>query len=57
MADILQERSVLFRHFFEQDNSEVVSWARSQYSEIQEAIRKEREWEESCDKSHNESFE
>jgi hypothetical protein len=56
-ADILQERSVLFRSLFQHDNAEIRAWARSQYSRLQEEITRTREWEERLNRKQNESFE
>ena len=57
LADILQSRSVLLHDLYEHDNSEIRAWARRQYSDVQEAIRKEREWEDQHNRELNERFE
>ena len=57
LADILEKRSVLFQNLYQYDNAEVRAWARGQYSALQEAIRRERQWEEQNDRKRNESFE
>jgi hypothetical protein len=56
-ADVLQKRSVLFQSLYQHANVEISAWARSQYSVLQEAIKKERQWEEHNDRERNESFE
>lgn len=57
LADLLLQRVVLFQELYEHDNAEIRAWARSQYSDLQESIRKEREWEEQRRRERNESFE
>ncbi len=57
LADTLQSRSDLFQELYEHDNAEIRAWARSQYSDLQEAIRKQREWENPHDRERNERFE
>jgi hypothetical protein len=56
-ADILQKRAVLYQNLYEHDNEEVVAWARSRYTKLQEEIRNEREREDQQDRGRNESFE
>ena len=56
-ADMLEERAVLYLDLYGHDNEEVVAWSKSQYKELQEVIRKEREWENQLDRERNESFE
>jgi hypothetical protein len=57
LADILQKRSVLFQSLYQHDNTEIIAWAREQYSALQETIERRREWEESHNSERNESFE
>ncbi len=56
-ADILQKRAVLYQNLYEHDNEEVVAWARSRYTKLQEDIRNEREREDQQDRGRNERFE
>ncbi len=56
-ADILERRAVLYQDLYEHDNEDVVAWAKSQYTELQEGIRKEREWENQLNRERNASFE
>ncbi|OQW97495.1 MAG: hypothetical protein BWK74_06225 [Desulfobacteraceae bacterium A6] len=56
-ADVLQKRSVLFQSLYRHDNAEIRAWTRDQYSALQEAIKRERKWEESHNRERNESFE
>ncbi len=56
-ADILQKRSALFQMLYEHENEQIRAWAKAQYSSLQEAIKEEREWEESRNRGRNESFE
>lgn len=57
LAEILEKRSVLFQNLYQHDNAEIRAWAKSQYSALQEAIKRERQWEEHNDRKRNESFE
>jgi len=57
LADILQERSVLFQSLYQHHNAEIRAWARNRYSALQERIKKEREWDERHNRERNESFE
>ena len=57
LADILQRRIVLYQSLYEHDNEEVVAWAKSRHTKLQEEIRKEREREDQQDSGRNESFE
>ena len=57
LADILLERVVLFEELYDHDNAEIRGWARVQYSDFQESIRKQREWENQRGRERNESFE
>ena len=57
LADILERRAVLYEVLYRHDNEEIASWATNQYRELQEVIRKEREWETQHDRARNESFE
>ena len=56
-ADILQKRSVPFQSLYHHDNAEISSWARSQYSKLQEEIKVIREREDRQHRERNESFE
>jgi hypothetical protein len=57
LADILQKRSVLFQSLYQHDNAEISAWARSQYSKLQEEIKRAQEFEERLNRERNESFE
>ena len=57
LADILDERSVLFESLFHHDNEEVRAWARTQHTIIHEDITREREWESREDRQRNQTFE
>jgi len=57
LADALQRRSNLLESLFDHDNAEIGAWARSQFLTLQEAIKVEREWDESRNREKNESFE
>lgn len=57
LADALQRRAVLLEKLFAHENTEIGAWARSQYRTLQEAIKGERECEESRNRDRNESFE
>ena len=57
LADILERRAVLYQDLYKHDNEEVVAWAKGQYTELQEGIRKEREWESQRNREQNASFE
>ena len=57
LADILEKRSVLFQNLYQHDNAEIRDWAKSQYSALQEVIKRERQWEEHNVREQNESFE
>jgi hypothetical protein len=57
LSDILQKRSVLFQSLYQHDNAEIRAWARSQYSALQEKIKREREREESFNRERYERFE
>lgn len=57
LADILERRAVLYEVLYSHNNEEIAAWATSQYRELQEVIRKEREWETQHDRARNESFE
>ena len=56
-TDILEKRAVLYLDLYGHDNEEVVAWSKSQYRELQEIIRMERERENQLDRERNESFE
>jgi hypothetical protein len=56
-ADVLLSRTVLFQELYDHDNAEIRAWARSQYSGLQEAIKREREWEDQQNRGRNERFE
>jgi hypothetical protein len=56
-ADILLTRTVLFQELYEHDNAKIRAWAKAQYSDLQESIRTQREWEEQRDRERNERFE
>jgi len=56
-ADILQRRAVLYQNLYEHDNEEVVAWAKSRHTKLQEEIRNEREREDQQDRGRDESFE
>lgn len=55
-ADILQKRSVLFQSLYRHEKQEIRTWAREQYSALQEQIKIEREQEEreAEERRHNE---
>jgi hypothetical protein len=58
LADILRKRSVLFQSLYPHHNAEIRAWARGQYLALQEAIKRECEWEEQRhNRERNESFE
>ena len=57
LADILERRAVLYENLYRHDNEEIAAWAKSQYIELQEEIRKERDWENQLDRERKESFE
>jgi hypothetical protein len=57
LADIFQKRAVLFLSLYQHDNVEIRTWARKQYSDLQETIKRERDWEERRNRERNESFE
>lgn len=57
LADILERRAVLYQDLYKHDNEEVAAWAKGQYTELQEVIRKERERESQRDREQNASFE
>jgi hypothetical protein len=56
-ADILLNRAVLFQELYEHENAKIRAWAKAQYSDLQESIRKEREREERRNRERNERFE
>lgn len=56
-ADVLLSRTVLFQELYDHDNAEIRAWARSQYSGLQEAIKREREREDQQNRGWNERFE
>ncbi len=59
-ADILEKRSILFQSLYQHDNAEVRAWAKSQFLDLQEKIKRDREWEEHYkqrQKENDESFE
>lgn len=56
-ADILERRAVLYLDLYGHDNDEVAAWAKYQYGELQEVIRKERELENEQSRERNDSFE
>jgi hypothetical protein len=57
LADILLSRTVLFQDLYEHDNAKIRAWAKAQYSDLQESIRKQREWEEQHRRERDERFE
>lgn len=57
LADILEKRSVLYKEFFNHKNSEVSSWATSQYSILREKIIFRREYESQKNREKYEAFE
>ena len=57
LADILLSRAVLFQELYQYDNAKIRAWAKGQYSDLQESIRKQREWEEQRDRELDERFE
>ncbi len=57
LADILQQRLILFHDLYQHHNAEVRAWAKRQHSALQESIKRERESEESRNPDRNESFE
>ena len=57
LADILERRAVLYEVLNSHNNEEIAAWARNQYRELQEVIRKEREWENQLNRERNEGFE
>jgi hypothetical protein len=56
-ADIMQKRSVLFQSLYDHENPKISEWAKKQYTSLQEAVEKEREWEARNYSDRNESFE
>lgn len=56
-AEILQKRSVLFQALYQHDNAAIRDWARKQYQDLQEIIKREQEAERSRNRKINESFE
>ena len=56
-ADILLSRAELFQELYKYDNAKIRAWAKAQYSDLQELIRKEREWEEQSHHKRDERFE
>lgn len=57
LADILQERVVLFESLFFHENSQISAWARKCHDHLKESIRNQRETEEKRNRERNESFE
>ena len=57
LADIFQKRAVLFLSLYQHDNVEIRAWARKQYSDLQETIKREREWEDRRNRERNQGFE
>jgi hypothetical protein len=57
LADILQTRAVLFQELCEHENAKIRAWAKARYSDLQESIRKQREWEEQRGRERDERFE
>ena len=57
LAVIFERLAVLYQDLYKHDNEEVAAWAKGQYTELQEVIRKEREWESQRDREQNASFE
>jgi len=57
LADILQKRCVLFQSLYQHENAEIRALAKAHYSALQEAIKREREWEEGRESKRNETFE
>lgn len=55
LASILEERSVLLGDLYDHQNTEVASWAKSQYAQLQQYIDNEQEQERG--RQRNESFE
>jgi hypothetical protein len=56
-ADILLTRAVLFQKLYQHENAKIRAWAKAQYLELQESIRKEREWEGQRYRKLDERFE
>jgi hypothetical protein len=56
-ADILLSRGGLFQELYNYDNAKIRAWAKAQYLDLQESIRKEREWEEQRRRKRDEGFE
>ena len=47
----------MYQNLYKHDNEEVAAWAKGQYTELQEEIRKERERESQRNGEQNASFE
>jgi hypothetical protein len=56
-ADLLERRAVALQQLFEHARAEVSSWARHKHAELREAMRRERQFEESWRREQDESFE
>lgn len=56
-SDVLQNRSDLLQEFDKHDNPEIKEWAKSQYSLLQEEIKKARKSEDQENRNQNERFE
>jgi hypothetical protein len=56
-ADIMQNRSVLYKELYEHDNAEIMSLAKAKYSELQRKIIEERQSEGNLHRRQFESFE
>jgi hypothetical protein len=57
LADILLDRVVLFQELCEHENGKIRAWGKAQYSQLQESIRKQREWEQQRHRERDERFE
>jgi hypothetical protein len=57
LADLLEERLVLFQDLYVHHNAEIRAWAKRRYSALQEWIKRERELEKNRNRKRSESFE